>query len=63
MEMEMLRNIIMIDWHLKVNILMEKEMEKELNILIRIKRNLKGNFCMVKDGMEKVMIKIKKFYI
>ena len=38
---------------MKANIRMEKEMEKEKNIIERVVYHLKGNFYMEKNGMEK----------
>ena len=37
---------------------MEKEMEKEKNIMIMVNQNLKENILMEKDGMEKFIIKM-----
>ena len=50
----------MINYYLKVNIQMEKEMEKEKDIIMMVKSILKVNIKMEKYGMEKVLIKIKR---
>ena len=45
-----------IKYYLKENRNMEKEMEKEKNIIIQVMLYLKENFLMGKNGMEKIMI-------
>ena len=45
-----------IKYYLKENRNMEKEIEKEKNIIIQVMLYLKENFLMGKNGMEKIMI-------
>ena len=60
MDMEM--NIIKLNYNMKENIYMEKEMEKEKNIVWMVSQYLKENFSKEKDGMEeeKNIIQIMK---
>ena len=52
--MEKVKNIIMVNYYLKVNIIMEKEMVKEKYIMIMVNYYLKVNII-----MEKEMVKEK----
>ena len=44
---------------MKVYLKLEKKMEKEKNIFMMEKYNLKENIYMIKNGMEKVMIEVE----